>query len=374
MKLLLISAILCLSLISRTNSALTYKVVVSRYSQTPLLSNASGSAWNFNYNSAAYIQDDQIQLMVRSQNLKNQSEPFSVGPSYLTSSTVTINKVLSANATQATSVAFGPDGPDETCGTEDPRIALYNGTYYMFYTAYDCSQAMLSLATSLDPSDPYSWTRHGFVFPDKGESKSAAALFATKDNQLTQHYLFWGDTDISIAVSNDTINWQDTGKFLIPRRNDSFDSALCESGPPPLRLSSGDYLFVYNSARHGYPSVKGDWDLQYNVGFVILNGSDPTQVIHRNDDPIMSPDNVWEIGNSTDYLTPNVVFLEGLVPLDQYCSDALEEYKDTGYAGLQCFFGVYGGSDSDLGAVRIIVYWTNSDDVQDEDKVEVIDV
>ena len=97
-------------------------------------------------------------------------------------------------------------------------------------------------------------------------------------------------------------------------RNDSFDSNLVESGPTPLRLKTGDFLFVYNSARDGYPSVKPGWTLQYNLGFAILSGSDPTQIIQRTDQPILSPELEWEIGNTSDhrYLTPNVVFLEGL--------------------------------------------------------------
>jgi hypothetical protein len=41
----------------------------------------------------------------------------------------------------------------------------------------------------------------------------------------------------------------------------------------PLPLSDGNYLFLYNSARSGYPSNKPGYDLQYNVGWAILNGS-----------------------------------------------------------------------------------------------------
>uniref|UniRef100_A0A914YKL5 Uncharacterized protein n=1 Tax=Panagrolaimus superbus TaxID=310955 RepID=A0A914YKL5_9BILA len=105
----------------------------------------------------------------------------------------------------------------------------------------------------------------------------------------------------------------DTGDYLIKIRNNSFDSELVESGATPLKLNTGDYLFIYNSARKGYPSVKPNWQLQYNIGYAILAGTDPTQVLQRSDQPIMSPKLDWEIGNSTDYLTPNVVFLEGKI-------------------------------------------------------------
>jgi predicted GH43/DUF377 family glycosyl hydrolase len=46
------------------------------------------------------------------------------------------------------------------------------------------------------------------------------------------------------------------------KREDHFDSALVEAGPLPLKLSDGNFLFLYNSARAGYPSPKPNWDLQ----------------------------------------------------------------------------------------------------------------
>lgn len=112
------------------------------------------------------------------------------------------------------------------------------------------------------------------------------------------------------------MNWTNTGAYLIKTRSNSFDSHLVESGPTPLRLKSGDYLFIYNSARTGHPSVKPGWQLQYNFGFTILNGSDPLQIIQRSSEPIFSPELEWEIGNvHGKYLTPNVVFLEGFLSI-----------------------------------------------------------
>lgn len=259
-------------------------------------------------------------------------------------------------ATPANKISFVPNNTTEACGTEDPRISECNGTYYLFYTAYDCSKAMLSLATTTDPKDPNGWTRHGYVLPNIGWSKSGAALWADGKNGLTQHYLFWGDGSnpadgIGIATSQDGIHWDYKDEYLIKTRKDKFDSNLIESGPSPMRLSTGDYLFIYNSARNGYPSVKGNWDLQYNIGFLILDGEDPIKIKQRSDEPIMAPELVWEIGNSTEYLTPNVVFLEGMVRSPDACKESAD-----------CFFAVYGGSDSATGAVKITVTYDNYQD------------
>lgn len=64
-----------------------------------------------------------------------------------------------------------------------------------------------------------------------------------------------------------------TGEIFIETREDHFDSKLVESGPPPLQLSNGDYLFFYNSATLGWPDEEGS---AYHPGWVILDGTDPT--------------------------------------------------------------------------------------------------
>ena len=355
-----------LSLASLVQSARIYNVTARRYNSTPIIANSTKNGWKYNYNAAAYNFQGTIELIVRCQDLKVDTEPFNVGPSYLAPSLVRFDASGNPSASQPTNLAFVPDNTTERCGTEDPRIT-YNsndGLYYLFYTAYNCTNAMLSLAVAKDPADANSWTRYGYVFPEKSWSKSGAALFADKTNNLTQHYLFWGDSSypqdgIGIALSNDGIHWNDTGDMIIRVRSDKFDSALVESGPSPLQLSTGDFLFIYNSARHGYPSVKPAWDLQYNIGYLILNGSNPLDILERSDEPIMSPEFDWETGNGTEWLTPFVVFLEGLVPDPNGCTAAEKAEVPPG-GTIDCFFGVYGGSDSDLGAVRIIATSTES--------------
>jgi lysosomal acid phosphatase len=349
-------------------STVTYKVVAQRLSNEPIISQKLGSYWKYNYNAAVFTKDGKVGLVVRVQNLLNDSVPFVPTSSHLAVSTLTFSTDGKVTATQTTNVTTPLMLPAEMGGTEDPRITYKDGIYYLFYTAYDGHQAMLSSAISGDPFDSNSWIRFSDVdLPSRSWSKSGAALFASADNGLDQDYLFWGDSStpsggIGIATGKmGKWSWYDTGNFLIKTRNESFDSNLVESGPTPLKLNTGDYLFIYNSARAGYPSVKpegnGVWQLQYNIGYAILAGTDPTQVLQRSDQPILCPDLEWEIGNSTDYLTPNVVFLEGLIPDPNGCKYANvsgllgNEYV----ANAECFFGVYGGADSFLGAVQIIV-------------------
>ena len=123
---------------------------------------------------------------------------------------------------------------------------------------------------------------------------------------------------------------------MIQVRTDNFDSQLVESGPPPLELINGDLLFFYNSAQIGWPK---DLTTTYNVGWVILDGIDPTIIKARSSVPLLSPINAWEQGN-TPYAcnAPNVVFLEAAYSL--------------GNDKFQVFFG---GADATIGSAIIEV-------------------
>lgn len=126
---------------------------------------------------------------------------------------------------------------------------------------------------------------------------------------------------------------------IISTRKDHFDSELVESGPPPLKLSDGNYFFIYNSARSGFPSPRPGYSLQYNAGFAILKGSDLATVIQRSEQPILSPETAWEKGDSPYIgLVPNVVFVEAMQSL-----------------GNDKFLIFYGCADSVIGAALVEV-------------------
>jgi predicted GH43/DUF377 family glycosyl hydrolase len=211
----------------------------------------------------------------------------------------------------SSSVVFGPGDSSDSWGTEDPRMKFnpVDNLYYMFYTAYNGSSIFLSLATSSNPTVSTEWKKLGPVFPTMQNSKSAALLL--RDNG--PHYLLWGDHDIRITTSSDPAVWPDIGNVLISPRADHFDSKLVESGPPPLLLSNGDYLFFYNSAENGWPD---DSATAYHVGYLILDGSNPTVIKARSETPLMGPEFSWEKGTSPYACNvPNVVFLEAAHPV-----------------------------------------------------------
>lgn len=64
----------------------------------------------------------------------------------------------------------------------------------MFYTSDDCSYKHISLSITNDPLNVTVWNPTGFIFPYELWSKSGVVLFASPENELKQHYLFWGDS------------------------------------------------------------------------------------------------------------------------------------------------------------------------------------
>lgn len=212
--------------------------------------------------------------------------------------------------TDQSTVVFQPSSDIDAHGTEDPRVALLpNGTYVMLYTAYGIQgsnngSVLLSMATATDPTDASSWVRHGAVFPGKQGSKSGALVHRPDG---PPHFLYWGDSTITVAsCDNDDLRGFADIKPLIQPRPDHFDSKLVESGPPPFVLSDGNLFFLHNSANES---------LAYHPGWVVTNGTDPTQVLQRSEEPLLTPDEAWTIGAAPALCNvPSVVFLEAAHP------------------------------------------------------------
>jgi predicted GH43/DUF377 family glycosyl hydrolase len=234
-------------------------------------------------------------------------------------------------------------------GCEDPRVVeREDGTYVMTYTSFNGTLARLSVATS---PDLRTWTKHGLAFGKaKGGrysdlwSKSGAIvcrrvgdrLVATKVNG--RYWMYWGETDIYLAVSDDLVEWEPvlkeekTGKrlgallgkgqyevlFDAPRtffktavsiRDRRFDSGLVEPGPPALLTPRGIF-FIYNASND---AARGDASLragEYTVGEVLFDRLDPSAVIARCERYFLRAERQNEVSGQME----NTAFVEGMVP------------------------------------------------------------
>ena len=103
-------------------------------------------------------------------------------------------------------------------------------------------------------------------------------------------------------------------------------------------MASGGWFFV----TAGWPDEEGS---AYHPGWVILDGSDPTQIKQRSAEPLMSPMFAWDQGTSPYTCNvPNVVFLEAARVLE---TDAV--------AGRDLIQVFYGGADAVIGSAVVEV-------------------
>ena len=323
-------------------------------------------------------------LLVRSQNCSgvppghciacNVDKDWPIAP-YFPGSVLTFSQQNADGSFQRPYLVFAPDGPDEDYGTEDPRLAYdaSTGLYHLMYTCYsNVTGGNLCHATTTDPTLPYpgKWTRLSKVFPDIGSGTKSGALlirpqvrrgeadpathspclppqaptsdpsqrshpiFGTASlDSSPPHYLYWGDSNIRLAVSNDLVTFTNINMTFITPRSGDYDDALVEAGPLPMKLSDGNYIFFHNS-NHIAP-------YGYHPEFVILNGTDPTQILQRANEFLLAPTRDWEVGAAPAACNVgNVVFLEAVAEVD---------------GEVDTFDVWFGGSDTVVGTARFKV-------------------
>lgn len=207
-------------------------------------------------------------------------------------------------------------------GCEDPRVVRRkDGVFVMTYTAYDKNIARLCIATS---KDLIHWDKHGLAFPEfkyrKQWSKSGAIVCEQKDEKMVarkvggKYWMFWGDTDMFIASSEDLISWKpledkhgNLVRVMQPRAG-MFDSRLVEPGPFALWRKSG-ILLVYNSSNS---AADGDKSLAadvYSAGQALFSPSHPEKLIARANQYLLTPQRYFEKEGSVN----NVCFVEGMI-------------------------------------------------------------
>ncbi|HEY5823148.1 MAG TPA: glycoside hydrolase family 130 protein [Cyclobacteriaceae bacterium] len=206
-------------------------------------------------------------------------------------------------------------------GVEDPRVVeSEDGRYILTYTAYDGNLARLCLATSTDLQH---WTKHGLILQGKYKdtwSKSGAIVAKQQGEKIIaqkingKYWMYFGDTDLFIATSEDLIHWQpleENGKIksVLKPRPGYFDSRLVESGPYALSTEAG-ILLLYNGMNL---DEGGDTSLAkgaYCAGQALFDKTDPSKLIDRLEKNFLMPDKPYEITGQVN----QVCFIEGLAP------------------------------------------------------------
>lgn len=176
---------------------------------------------------------------------------------------------------------FTPIGILESKGCEDPRLVALEGKFYMTYTAYSLKGVRVSLAST---RNFIQWERFGVVLPDM-ENKDAV-LFPEKigGRYIMLHRPMDPPRSIWIAYSNDLVRWGDFKKVMAPIEG-RWDGVGIGSASPPVRTERG-WLLIY----HGI-----DKDGVYRLGAALLDLDDPSRVIGRYPEPILEPEEDYEL-------------------------------------------------------------------------------
>jgi predicted GH43/DUF377 family glycosyl hydrolase len=336
----------------------------------PILSNASGtSTSSYIYSPGLYQRSDgSIVMLPRGRNITDSSNPYTVGSSAIFSSIL-----IGPNWTSATPVfglpVLAPLDTDDFCGCEDARVVYSKDdeTFFITYNGIECDtgNAKIMLATAINPEDATSYLRLGPIFPqDANNQWSKAGALLLRDSP--PYYLFHGDNSdqqgIHVAISVDRINWERTNLILLVTRSDgingntmSFDAAIVEPGPPPVLLSDGNLLFLYAGGRGNVPSPRPSWNAYYCIGYTILNGSNPIQILERSfaNEPLMCPELSWEIGANGQY--PNRINVNGIVPIVSTGEEVerIENKKNDLVSDL--FLLAYSAADTSIGVATLKV-------------------
>ncbi len=177
----------------------------------------------------------------------------------------------------------------ETRGVEDPRITYLAGEhrFIMAYTAYAPTGITPMFAES---TNLITWQRIGPLVT--GEDNKDHVVFPRR---IGQRYVTFHRRPPSIwlAYSEDLSEWRDFQVVMEPRL-ESWDCKRVGGAGVPIETERG-WLVIY----HAY-----DHDHVYRLGVCLLDLDDPTQVIRRPREPILWPEELWEIRGDV----PNVVF------------------------------------------------------------------
>lgn len=217
----------------------------------------------------------------------------------------------------------------EKLGVEDPRITKIEDTYYITYTAaslYPCSERQPKLSggvpwrcrvNMISTKDFEKFERHGCILPDMDNKD--VVLFPEKINgkYVMLHRTF---PNMWIAYSEDLMNWHDH-KLLMRVQPGAWDCDRIGAGAPPIKTEQG-WLEIYHGVDH---------ERNYRLGIMLLDLDDPSRVIGRSVEPILSPELPYEkVG-----LVPNVVFTCGAVEMND------------------CYYVYYGGADKVIGVATM---------------------
>jgi beta-1,4-mannooligosaccharide/beta-1,4-mannosyl-N-acetylglucosamine phosphorylase len=186
--------------------------------------------------------------------------------------------------------------PNPTSYAYDPRLVCIDGMYYIVWCD-DMHGASIGLGKTKDfrsfvrmsnPLMPFN--RNGVLFPRKVNGKYLL-LSRPSDSGHTPF------GDIFLSESPDLIHWGNH-KFVMGKGGQGWwQGVKVGAGPIPIETNEGWLLFY-----HGVSTTCNGF--VYSFGAVILDIDNPSKVLYRTRDYLLTPEKLYE----TTGFVPNVVF------------------------------------------------------------------
>ena len=230
-------------------------------------------------------------------------------------------------------------------GVEDPRIVFLDGTYYLFYTVYDGTNALFAYATS---TDLINFEKHGIISP-RFTYAEAGSLFGSSPIRIREKYFFF-ESYIKDRQGGDILLWEkdafifpkkinnkfalihrvlpgiqviyfddfkeltddywreyfkDMGRYVMLDPEYRFESRNIGGGCPPIETAEG-WLLIYHAVEDSRAGRI------YHAAAALFDLDDPVKVIARMKKPLFSPGQKWEKEGDVN----NVVFPTGTAMKD----------------------------------------------------------
>ena len=194
-----------------------------------------------------------------------------------------------------------PTMPEESRGCEDPRIVDFEGSYYVFYTAYDGIKARVAIARTddfityhkLGVIKHYCWDKDAFIFPERISGRIAYLHRVEPSIQLDYFESF--DQLLSI---NAWLNYEEKIESSTIMKSKYFwENRKIGGSMPPIKTEKG-WLLLYHAV---------DDKFIYRGSVALLDLLNPSKVIARIPYPMLEPEEEYELIGDVN----NVVFPEG---------------------------------------------------------------
>ena len=192
-----------------------------------------------------------------------------------------------------------PQLPEEVRGVEDPRVTEIDGTFYMAYCGYaPYSGKGIEYCGSIYPmwaksENLITWERIGPMV--QGEDNKDHMLFPRKINGKFCAF-HRRRPNVWVAYSKDMKSWPEKDMKVVcaSRPEIAWEGKYVGMNGVPIETPEG-WLAFYHAA---------DVKHVYRIGVMLLDLNDPSKVIARAKEPILWPEEMWEMRGDV----PNVVF------------------------------------------------------------------